>query len=117
MNIPQDVLCDFIRWELTLDFEGPGLFELKAEYGESKPNTLGFKNGKHWFVKGAYSYTTGTVENPKTRILILQAPELRSAIQLVELDKSILHFADSGRQLLVGNGGWGYVLNRMENPK
>jgi hypothetical protein len=113
LGFPTEIKCDFIQWELNLDPAGSDSFNLKAAYGESKPNTNGFKRAEYFLAKGRYAYTNSTIENPAYRLLNLHAPELKSPLSLIVMDSNILHFADHEKRFLVGNGGWGYVLNRL----
>lgn len=113
LGIPTELQCDFIKWELQLDPAGSDSFKIMADYGESKPNTNGFIKAEHFLAKGRYAFTKGTSENPRDSVLNLIAPELKSPILLIVLDGNILHFADHDKRFLVGNGGWGYVLNRL----
>ncbi len=68
---------------------------------------------EHFLAKGNYVFTNGTNENPNYRVLNLTAPQLKSPLLLIVMDSNILHFADHDKRFLVGNGGWGYVLNRL----
>lgn len=113
LHIPAEIKCDFIKWELSLGPAGADTFIIKAAFGESKPNTNGFKKAEYFFAKGRYDYVKGSGENPANRVLNLHAPELNSPLSLIVLDSNILHFADHDKRFLVGNGGWGYVLNRL----
>ncbi len=113
LGIPAEIKCDFIKWELNLDHAGSDSFNIKAVYGESKPNTNGFIMAEYFFAKGRYAYAKGMSENPVYRVLNLHAPEFKSPLSMIVLDSNILHFADHDKRFLVGNGGWGYVLNRL----
>lgn len=113
LGIPNETKCDFIKWELNLDPAGSDSFKITAVYGESKPNTNGFMKAEHFWAKGKFAFTKGANENPNYRVLNLNAPQLKSPLLLIAMDSNILHFADHDRRFLVGNGGWGYVLNRL----
>jgi hypothetical protein len=113
LGIPIDSKCDFIKWELNLDPAGSDSFKITAVYGESRPNTNGFMKDAHYGAKGIYIFAKGDTENPRYRVLHLNAPQLKSPLLFIAMDSNILHFADHDNRLLVGNGGWGYVLNRM----
>lgn len=114
LRIPSGEICEFIKWTLDLKKTGTSLFHLTAIYGESQPNTNGFKGGgKTIDLSGQFTIETGQAANPKAKIYKLTCSPLRSPLWLVEMDDNILHLADSSKNLLVGNGGWGYVLNRL----
>jgi hypothetical protein len=118
LGIKANITCEFIKWELTMYSPKEGSFELLVTYGQSKPNTNGFINGGFRIeTKGKYSIAPGLNENPKTAFLTLQAERLYSPLFLIIMDQNILHFTDSNHHYLTGNGGWGYVLNRMANTK
>jgi hypothetical protein len=117
LKIPTDSKCDFIKWELKLKNRNDSTseYQLIALYGEAKPNTNGFMNGGNRLsIAGKLSVHRGSTRNPLRRIYQLNSNSLKSALILVELDENILHFADEKNNLLVGNGGWGYVLNGLK---
>ena len=114
-GIPATSTCEFIKWEHRL-FKakgGTGQFQLTALYGESQPNTNGFKGGGKKITVDR-RYTSGASDKPATVFYRLQSDNIPSPLYLVKLDDNIFHFADSNKKLLVGNGGWGYVLNRLK---
>ena len=117
LGILPEAKCEFIKWDLTLEPAESDSFTMTINYGESKPNTNGFKKTEQILAKGKYGFTFGTNENPKAKILNLNAPELKSTILLLVLDSNILHFTDQSKQFLVGNGGFGYVLNKITISK
>jgi len=43
--------------------------------------------------------------------------ELSGAISLFQVDANILHVLNPDRSLMIGNGGWSYVLNRTEHSE
>lgn len=110
LKIPADQTCDFIKWELHLSH--PDNFHLQAVYGASKPNTNGFINGTNITVTGNYTTRPDTTINTSATLYQLHSEKFLSPLLLIELDSSIMHFSDANKNLLVGNGGWGYVLNR-----
>lgn len=107
---------DFMRW--TLHFyktkTDSTAFELTTTYGIGKPNTNGFEDGgKTITLTGIYTIEQGAPTLPGTSLYVLRAAAMRYPLFLIEMDSNILHFADGDKNLLVGNGGWGYVLNRI----
>ena len=116
-GISSSSVCDFIKWQLALNPSGKnaGSFELTALYGESQPNTNGFiSGGSKLTFTGNYIISIGVQENPHARVYQLQDSKAAKKFILIELDENIFHFADNDKQLLVGNGGFGYVLNRLK---
>jgi len=115
LKIPADEKCDFIKWDLSLNKTSSDTFQLTALYGESQPNTNGFiGGGKKILITGKYIINYGANSNPNLKIYYLNGDKLPSSVLLIELDSNILHFADRNKKLIVGNGGWGYVLNRVQ---
>jgi hypothetical protein len=117
LKIPGNKKCEFIKWELSLSksITSSDTFLLTALFGESQPNTNGFMGGgDRIMVKGKYTTSYGIKNNPKAKVYYLTGDEFLSAVILIQMDNNILHFADANKNLLVGNGGWGYVLNRIK---
>ncbi len=115
LQIPAATTCDFIKWELSLQKNSPDTFQLIALYGESQNNTNGFKGGgKKMMITGKYVISYDATANPQAKVYYLQGDKLTLPFLLIEMDKNILHFADANKNLLVGNGGWGYVLNKIQ---
>lgn len=115
LQIPAADKAEFIKWELNLPAGAvAGKFSFVAWYGESQPNTNGFTSSSRKKITATGNYTTshGTTYLPKATIFYLDAGNLSNKIVLVQLDGNVLHFADSDKHLLAGNGGWGYVLNK-----
>lgn len=117
LKIQPDVKCDFIKWDLSLNKTkaDTGAFQCIAWYGESKPNTNGFiGGGEKILVAGKYSMDHRVNENRYLNLYQLDGYNLRSSLFLIKMDSNILHFADSNKNLIIGNGGFGYVLNRIK---
>lgn len=113
LKIPSHTKCDFIKWDLNFRKSGSNTFNLTALYGESQPNTNGFiGGGTKIVVKGTINHGDGA--NPKTKVYSLHAEEFQSSIILIEMDSNILHFANANKNFMVGNAGFGYVLNRIK---
>ena len=91
---------DFIRWKLTLtDIE----YSLECTYGVGKPNTNGFYEPKKVSL-------TGTVKR-ENNTYILQNGTQR--LKLAELNANLLHILNEDNSLLIGGGGWSYVINNI----
>lgn len=106
-EISADKKIDFIRWNLILNQDGK--FNLDINYGESQPNTSGFKGGEKLSFKGTFA-----VED---NIYILKSEKLSTPISLIKLNENLLHLLTSDGKLMVGNGGWSYTLNKKEFSK
>lgn len=116
LRIQDDAKCEFLKWELTLYKSqiNSDSFKLSVVYGESQPNTNGFINGgKKVEITGKYTIGHGIYGNPHIKVYHLNGASFRSSVLLAEMDQNILHFMDNEKKFIVGNGGWGYVLNRI----
>ena len=92
---------DFIRWKLSLtDLK----YSLECNYGIGKPNTNGFYNG------GKKVAFTGIVKRENNNYTLVNG---NKSLKLAELNLNLLHILNRDNTLLVGNGGWSYVLNNM----
>lgn len=105
LRIAPDEKCEFMKWELALH---NNTFDLTVLYGESRPNTNGFKAP----VKKQYSGKITRHED----VYELQSESFSTAMRLAEVDQNILHLLNAEKKLVIGNGGFGYVLNRIEKP-
>jgi len=108
LSIPHETIIDFIKWELTLDNINQGSFVLNIVYGESQPNTLGFKEGgqKKSF-RGKYHIS----KDGNTEIYHLMSSGFQPEIAMIKLNANIFHLLTPQQQLMIGNGGWSYTLN------
>ncbi len=89
-----------------------GTFTLDVDFGVSKPNTLGFTEDRgHKTYEGAVSLLPGKVPG-EPALYTLSARELPAGIQLYAINANLFHIRSSKKELLVGNGGWSYTLNR-----
>lgn len=114
-EIPSDLTVDFIRWNLNLKntkSENP-TFTLNIVYGESKPNTLGFKVNHEKSIEGEFKIykNKGKLEG---EIFELVSKKLKTEILMIKLTDNIFHLLTPEKQLMIGNGGWSYTLNRKE---
>jgi hypothetical protein len=103
LDIPATDSIDFIRWKLVFDKDN---YQLECNYGIGKPNTNGFiNNGKNVALKGVFAKQGEqyTLYNKNKRI------------QMLALNGNLVHLQDEHQNLLVGNSGWSFTLNR-ENP-
>jgi hypothetical protein len=107
---------DFIRWNLILTsaISANQQFTLNINYGEAQPNTLGFKNGgEKKSIAGEYTISQDT-KSINGEVYHLKSTSLPSPISIVKLGDNVYHFLTHQKQLMVGNAGWSYTLNRKE---
>jgi hypothetical protein len=117
LQIPAATVCDFIRWKLVLTDGGndANTFTLDISYGESQPNTLGFKGGgQEHALAGTYTVTKHKAGSPQREIYRLKLEKQAAAISFLKVNDNLLHVLTPDGKLLVGNGGWSYTLNRNE---
>jgi len=117
LDIPPSTKVDFIRWNLTLnngESKQP-TFVLTIAFGESKPNTLGFTNddGKAIF-EGTYTVAPNNHKNLTGVICQFTSKKLPTGLMIVKLNDNLLHLLTPQHNLMIGNGGWSYTLNRKE---
>jgi hypothetical protein len=108
LKIPAQTAVDFIRWNLVLQDDHQ--FSLDIQFGESQPNTLGFKNGG---VKNSFtgSYTVTASDHFKV-LYRLSSSDLPGMIALVKISENVFHLLNAQGEFMNGNGGWSYSLNR-----
>ncbi len=110
LTIPAEVKVDFIRWNLI--FDGNAAFVLDITYGESKPNTLGFISDKKQTIQGTYRIVKNQEPNRFKEVYQLKSVDLSDIVSLVKINENLFHILTPHNQLMVGNGGWSYSLNR-----
>ncbi|MGN6215107.1 hypothetical protein [Parafilimonas sp.] len=108
LGIKNETVIDFIKWDLTFSNLNSNTFMLNIVYGESQPNTLGFKNGGQ---KKSYQGEYQISKNNGNEIYQLKSNEFQTEIALIKLNANILHILTPKKQLMIGNGGWSYTLN------
>lgn len=114
LAIPGDTQIDFIRW--TLRLETQNYFVLDIALGESQPNTLGFKKGgENRTMKGTFATTTRGKSGSFAEVYHLKSDRFSGEVCLTKLNENVFHLLTPDNQLMRGNGGWSYSLNRR-NP-
>ncbi|GEO09312.1 hypothetical protein [Segetibacter aerophilus] len=115
LEIPSVETCEFIKWEIRLLDNPSGHFQLSALYGESQPNTNGFKGGgKKIEISGTYKIVGETKPNEKHRLYHFSGNHLKPELLLIQMDNNVLHFADNNHDFITGNAGFSYAVNRIE---
>jgi hypothetical protein len=117
LTISPQTKVDFIRWNLTLNMmkPGPHTFILDILYGESQPNTLGFKGGgKKVTFKGEFTVSHHNSSNIRGEIYHLKSRQWPAEITLIKLNDNLFHLLTPDNRLMTGNGGWSYTLNRQQ---
>lgn len=113
LKISPGITCEFIKWTLTIK-PASKTFTATIWYGESQPSTTGFKNGgMKAEISGNYTAANAATNSPAKTNIVLQSPQLNNSITLLKLDNNLLYFIDGEKKLLIGNGGFAYLLNRQ----
>ena len=111
LGIPEDMVVDFIRWDLSLLPDNT--FQLVLGYGEIQPNTLSFKNdGGRKVIRGHYRQEKR--QNPFREVLWLEGKGVSAPIAFVKINENIFHILTPENRLMIGNGGWSYSLSRQK---
>ncbi len=115
LSIPTDTKVDFINWNLQLNDETarPNTFILNTHFGASQPNTLGFiNNGEKQSFEGTFTVFKNTNMGIGSEIYQLKNKSFPNGISLLKISENLFHLLTPQNQLMVGNGGWSYSLNR-----
>jgi hypothetical protein len=92
-------------------------FSLNIIYGEGEPGTPGFKNGgEKREIRGSYSISKNN-DQLHGVIYHLKSFQLPGEIAFVKLNDNLYHLLTSSTDLMIGNGGWSYSLNRKQQLK
>lgn len=105
LGIAANKNIDFMKWNLSLIDEDNGAkkFLLAVNYGISQPNTLGFTNGGEKLnVTGNYTRQTGNIYR------------LSNGVSFMQINNNIFQLLYTDGNLMKGDGGWSYTLNRKE---
>lgn len=107
-NIPANADCSTIKWNLTLTQENNNqTFSMKSEWGYYIDNRTLEKRGNSE-VKG-----TWLVEKPGAFPYLRLKAESGITFSFRKLDSNHLHVLDDNGNLLNGNGGWSFTLNKV----
>lgn len=117
LQIPAADSFDYMKWKLKIsDIAGnAGDFELDISYGYYLPGTAYFQNGGkalHFF--GKWNPSTVSIDNQRYHSFHLISKANAPRIYLLEMDSNILHLIDQDGKLFIGDGSFGFILNR--NP-
>ena len=93
---------DFIRWNILLDTSSEE-YKVDLQYGIAKPNTKDFIKPKSKIFQGKFSVSSG--------VYILKSSSLARDLKFIKINDHLFHILGNDENLLVGNGGWSYVLN------
>jgi hypothetical protein len=96
-----------------VEFNPDSSYILSSSYGMPHQGTTGIiGGGQEIHLRGKWSFTRGTKSDPEAAVLELSVEKQQESVRFLVLSDDILHLLDSDRNLMVGNGGWSYTLNR-----
>jgi len=116
-GIPVNVDCEWIKWNLSLsgDAAHPTTYILTYTWGMTKPSTTEFKDGGTTVtMKGKWSVSKGTANDPEAIVYTLDPDKPATSIQLVKLSDQLLHLLDKSKRLMIGSPAWSYTLNATQ---
>lgn len=101
LGIPITDSIDFIRWNLTVT---DSKYTLNCNYGIGKPNTNGFYDG------GKKIEISEAFKKEKNNYLLQNGNQI---LKLAALNNNLLHILNENNELMIGNGGFSYILNNI----
>ena len=119
-QIPEDTNCEQMIWKFTLYQEAatgtPTTYQLDAAYGLPKQNTMGLdRGGTPITMEGNWGIVKGTGSDPNAVVYQLNPEDPQMTVSFLKVDEDILHVLHPDLQMMVGNGGWSYTINRTDN--
>jgi hypothetical protein len=113
--VPVDAPCEFMKWHLTLFFTTgnlPSTYTLSCQYGMTKAGTTDFLNKQKVEMSGSWRISHGIKSN-ENAIVYQLGTDGSTKVSFVKFSNDILHLLDNERQLMIGNPGWSFTLNRV----
>ncbi len=110
LKISSATPCDFMKWEIMM--KEPDAFAAKISYGESKPNTNGFKDG-HPTLQLTGTLTPATSRSGKP-IYQLHFEHTGTTLFLWPASRFVFHFLDDANRPMASGEGFSYTLNRIK---
>ncbi|WP_257667915.1 hypothetical protein [Parapedobacter tibetensis] len=118
-GIPAKAACELIKWELKLfggsEAQQSGTYMLDCDFGEPKQGTKELMHGgTHLHRDGKWMIVNGTETDPSAIIYQLDPDKPGESVSFLRLNENLIHLLDNEQQLMIGNGGWSYTLNRIK---
>ena len=112
-----DEKCELMMWKLQLvsgSQNRPGTYILDCDYGLPLQGTKRLINGgKHLHREGKWTVVNGAKTIPLATIYRLDPDQPKASVSFIKLSDDVIHLLDSDMQLMIGNGGGGYTLNKV----
>lgn len=117
LNIPGSADCDRVKWLLTFIRDGdigtPTSFKLEFTFGMQQQSGPGFsEGGTSRKIEGKCKMIKGTPGNHAAIIYELDAGQ--KSLQFIQIDEAILHLLYRDKNLMIGDAGWSYTLNKIK---
>lgn len=114
IGISSAARCERIDWRLVFSAGEPGRFRLHAVYGIQQQNSPGFENGGTTVaLDGTWSRGAAARADVDSVTYVLATGAERRPLAFAKIGR-LLHVLDDERRLMIGNGGWSYTLNSLE---
>ena len=111
LGIQQDLKCDFVRWNLTLDGTSGNSFTLEVNYGIAQANSADFVNGGVKLSASGY-FEISKLANKRELYRLTGHRPTTIDISLIRLNSNIFHLVSPDGAMMIGTSGWSYTLNR-----
>lgn len=114
-GLAANALCHYIKWELALSTNQstglPATYKLNAQYHvpvRSNPNQS--EEGPKVTAEGTWEI----VKDAKSGAAVyrINSEKTGRSLSFVKVGENLIHMLDQDRNLMIGNGGWSYTLNR-----
>jgi hypothetical protein len=109
LGIPRAGATESLHWRLTLFGDaasGTGAYRLRITPDPAVPGSAGPQAPGERIREGAWRVSVGPSG--------VRVHDLAGALSLAEIGEDLLHVLGEGGDLLPGNGGWSYTLNRSD---
>jgi hypothetical protein len=114
--------CHYIKWQITLltnQISGqPTTYNLVAQYyvpARNNPNQSA--EGPKVTSQGTWKLVRGTKSNTAAVICHITAEKSQKSLSFLKVGDNLLHLLNPDGNLMIGNGGWSYTLNRADQAE
>ena len=114
--------CHCITWHITLSAHDKaalsGVYNLTASYQvPTRDNTNRSEPGPKVAAKGRWEILKGTTSRPDAVIYRFTSEKSERSLSFLKVGENLLHLLGPDANLMVGNGGWSYTLNRADRAE
>ena len=116
LNIPSAEKCDQIKWKIYLyknaNPASSAKFRIERDFIYYVDNRTD-KNMGSAVIEGDWKESTGQVSGKTAALFQLTAAD-GSVIRFRKLDENLIHLLNGRKELMVGDGGYGYTFSRIK---